>query len=69
MIAGVRPDSAAAEAGLQAGDLILEVDHKKVANADEFATLARQLQKDNKSALVLVQRGGMTTYTVINPNG
>jgi len=68
VIEGVRPDSAAAEAGLQPGDLILEVDHKKVANADEFATLARQLQKDNKSALVLVQRGGMTTYTVINPD-
>jgi serine protease Do len=69
VIAGVRPDSAAAEAGLQPGDLILELDHKKVATADEFATLAHQLQKDNKSALLLVERGGMTTYTVINPEG
>jgi len=67
VIAGVRPDSAAAEAGLQPGDLILEVDHKKVATADDFAAMAHQLQKDNKSALVLVERGGMTTYTVINP--
>jgi serine protease Do len=69
VIAGVRPDSSAADAGLQPGDVILELDHKKVATADEFATLAHQLQKDNKSALILVERGGMTTYTVINPEG
>ncbi|HUN59826.1 MAG TPA: DegQ family serine endoprotease [Candidatus Binataceae bacterium] len=69
VIAGVRPDSAAADAGLQPGDVILELDHKKVATADEFATLAHQLQKDNRSALILVERGGMTTYTVINPEG
>lgn len=69
VIAGVRPDSAAADAGLQPGDIILEVDHKKVATADDFATMAHQLQKDNKSALMLVERGGMTTYTVINPEG
>ncbi|HTT77044.1 MAG TPA: DegQ family serine endoprotease [Candidatus Binataceae bacterium] len=69
VITGVRPDSAASDAGLQPGDLILELDHKKVATADEFAMLAHQLQKDNKSALLLVERSGMTTYTVINPEG
>jgi serine protease Do len=69
VIAGVRPDSPAADAGLQPGDLVLEIDHKKVATADEFATYARQAQKGNKSALVLVQRGDMTTYVVINPEG
>lgn len=69
VIRGVKPDSPAQEAGLQPGDLILEVDHQKVATADDFATLAKSAQKDNKSALLLVQRGDSTLYTVINPEG
>jgi len=67
VIRSVRPDSVAAEAGLQAGDLVLEIDHKKVANADDFASMARAAQKDKQSALLLVQRGSSTLYTVINP--
>ena len=69
VIRSVRPDSAAAEAGLQAGDLVLEIDHKKVANADDFASMAKAAQKDKQSALLLVQRGSSTLYTVINPEG
>jgi serine protease Do len=69
VIRSVRPDSAAAEAGLQAGDLVLEIDHKKVATADDFASMAKMAQKDKQSALLLVQRGASTLYTVINPEG
>jgi len=69
VIRQVRPDSAAADAGLQAGDVILEVDHKKVDSADDFAAYARDAQKQKKSALLLVQRGNATLYTVINPEG
>jgi len=69
VIRGVKPDSPAQEAGLQSGDLILEVNHQKVASADDFATLAKGAQKDKKSALLLVQRGASTLYTVINPQG
>jgi serine protease Do len=69
VIRNVRPDSSAAEAGLQAGDLVLEIDHKKVDSADDFAAMAKASQKDKKSALLLVQRGSSTLYTVINPEG
>jgi hypothetical protein len=48
---------------------VLEIDHKKVGTADDFATMAKAAQKDKKSALLLVQRGGSTLYTVINPEG
>ena len=69
VIRNVRPDSSAAEAGLQAGDMVLEIDHKKVGSADDFASMAKAAQKDKKSALLLVQRGNSTLYTVINPEG
>jgi serine protease Do len=67
VIRSIKPDSPAADAGLQPGDLILEVDHQKVGTADDFATLAKGAQKNKKSALLLVQRGDSTLYTVINP--
>ena len=36
VISSVEPQSAAAEAGLQRGDVILEVDRKKISNAAEL---------------------------------
>jgi serine protease Do len=69
VISGVKQDSPAGDAGLQQGDVILEINHKKVNSADEFADLARAAQKNKKSALLLVQRGNATMYTVINPEG
>jgi len=69
VISGVKQDSPAADAGLQQGDVVLEINHDKVNSADEFATLARAAQKNKKAALLLVQRGNATMYTVINPEG
>jgi len=69
VIRSVRPDSPAADAGLQPGDIVAEIDHKKVGSADEFAALAKDVQKHKGSALLLVQRGNATLYTVINPDG
>jgi serine protease Do len=67
VIRQVKPDSAAADAGLQAGDIVLEVDHKKIGTVDDFISTAKQAQNDKKPALLLVQRGNSTLYTVINP--
>jgi serine protease Do len=69
VITGVKQDSPAADANLQQGDQILEVNHKKVTSADEFAALAHEAQKNKSQALLLVQRGDATLYTVINPQG
>ncbi|MBV8773524.1 MAG: DegQ family serine endoprotease [Deltaproteobacteria bacterium] len=69
VVTGVKQDSPAAEANLQQGDQILEINHKKIGSADEFATIARQAQKNKSQALLLVQRGNATLYTVINPQG
>jgi serine protease Do len=67
VVSGVLPDSVAADAGLQKGDMILRMDHKRVNSAGEFADMARQAEKNGNSPLLLVQRGNQTLYTVINP--
>jgi serine protease Do len=69
VIRNVRPDSPGGEAGLQPGDVILEVDNTKVASADDFATAAKRAQKEKKSSRLLVQRGKSTIYLVINGVG
>ncbi|HZP45457.1 MAG TPA: DegQ family serine endoprotease [Candidatus Binataceae bacterium] len=67
VVRSVKPDSPASDAGLQPGDVILEVENTKVSSADEFAAAAKSAQKANKSARLLVQRGNATIYMVINP--
>ncbi|SRR5579875_537921 len=69
VITRVRPDSPADDAGLQRGDVVLEVDHDQVKSAGEFAELARKAQRKKKPALLLVERGNTTLFTVINPRG
>lgn len=69
VIRKVSPDSPAAEAALQPGDVVLEVDHNKIGSVSEFVDKAKVAQKNKKSALLLVQRQGATIYTVIKPSG
>ncbi len=69
VVRGVQPDSAAADAGIQQGDVVLEVNHAKVNTVGDFLSAAKQAKKDKKSALLLVQRGNATMYTVIKPQG
>jgi serine protease Do len=70
VIRGVTPDSPAADAGIQLGDVILEVNHAKVNTVDDFLSAAKQAKRDKRrSSLLLVQRGNATMYTVIKPQG
>ncbi len=67
VIQKVAPDSPSAEAGLQPGDVVMEVNHDKVATVADFVAKAKDAQANKKPALLLVQRGGATLYTVIKP--
>ena len=60
VIQKVAPDSPSAEAGLQPGDVVLEVNREKVAGVADFAAKAKEAQTKKESALLLVQRGGAT---------
>ncbi len=65
VIASVDPDSPSAEAGLQRGDVIQEVNHKQVNDFGQFQTAIRVA--GNGSLLLLVNRGGNTQYLVVSP--
>ena len=69
VIQKVAPDSPSAEAGLQPGDVVLEVNHNKISALADFVAKAKQAQSEKKPALLLVQRGGATLYTVVKPGG
>ena len=69
VIRRVSPDSPAADAALQPGDVVLEVDHNKIGSVADFVAHAKEAQSKKKSALLLVQRQGATLYTVIKPAG
>jgi serine protease Do len=61
----VNPSSNAAEANLQQGDVILEVNRQAVTNTQEFNRAMSSAQKDNP-VLLLVNRGGVTAYVAIS---
>jgi serine protease Do len=64
IIVNVEPDSAAAEAGLRQGDLLLEMNRAKVASLKDFQA---QLQKtkNEKQILLLVKRGDRNSFVVV----
>src|SRR5271167_3965964 len=67
VIQKVAPDSPSADAGLQPGDVVMEINHDKVAAVSDFVAKAKEAQSKKTPALLLVQRGGATLYTVIKP--
>ena len=69
LVRRVAPDSPAADAGLQPGDVILEINRQKVADVKDFVAMAKDVKSSKKSALLLVARGDSTLYTVIKPGG
>jgi serine protease Do len=62
----VRPGSAADNAGLTAGDVILEVNRHPVADADNFVSQVHAVPQ-NKDILLLVWSNGGASYRVVHP--
>jgi serine protease Do len=67
IVQSVRPASPADEAGLQPGDVIMEVNRKPAESASQFAGVVHQSQ-DGKDLLLLVWSKGNATYRTIHPN-
>ena len=65
VITGVDPAGPAAEANLQPGDVIVEINHQPVRSvADVRSALAKS---QGRPALVLINRGGQTLFVPIRP--
>jgi serine protease Do len=66
VITDVSPDSRAADAGLQEGDVIVEVNRQAVQSADELRAAVRKTT--NRPVLLLVERDGRTLFVTVRPN-
>ncbi|MCJ7600641.1 MAG: PDZ domain-containing protein, partial [Desulfobulbaceae bacterium] len=66
IVANVEPGSAAEEAGLRPGDLILEVNRQEVKNLEEYNNALANLDK-KESILLLVKRDRHTRFVVLEP--
>ncbi|MEJ5348137.1 MAG: DegQ family serine endoprotease [Desulfosoma sp.] len=64
IITEVEPDSPAAEARLRPGDLIKEVNRKKIQNLRDYNQAIRGVEKKS-SLLLLIKRGERTFYVVL----
>jgi serine protease Do len=65
-IANVRPGSPADDAGLQPGDVVLEVNRKPVTSAEQFVN-AVHATPAGKDVLLLVWSKGNNSYRVVHP--
>lgn len=63
LVTNVEPESPAAEAGLRPGDVILQMNRKSVASADEAVELSESI-KTNRVLLRVWSRGGAHYITV-----
>ena len=64
IIASIEPGSSAADAGLRRGDVILEVDRKKIGDLKVLSEVLEEA-KDKKSVLFLVNRAGRTLFIAV----
>lgn len=66
LIASVDPNGAAAEKGVQRGDVLLEVNRQEV---ETFEDVKSAIEKSgSRPILLLIARGGQTSYVTIQPS-
>jgi serine protease Do len=63
VVEAVDPNGAAAQAGIQTGDIIQQVNHQPVRSAEDLA--AGLGRSGNRPALLLINRGGQTIFVAI----
>jgi serine protease Do len=66
VVTRVEPGSPAADAGIQTGDIIREVNRKLVKDANDLVQKIEQA-KDQNSILLLVQRGQNNMFAAVTP--
>lgn len=64
LVTGVRPGPAA-EAGVQRGDVVLEVNRRKIQSAEQFGEVVKGQPKDEPT-LLLLRRGASSVFVVVD---
>ena len=64
LITNVEPDSPSARQGLREGDIILELDKKRVTNAEEAVKLSEEIK--GPGVVVLIWRNGRTQWLTVD---
>ena len=64
LVTGVRPGPAA-EAGVQRGDVVLEVNRRKIQSAEQFGEVVKGQAKDEPT-LLLLRRGASSVFVVVD---
>jgi len=64
VVASVEPGSPADEAGLQRGDVVLEVNRQSIENESAYGKAIKKIEK-GKSVLLLVRRGDNTIFMAL----
>jgi serine protease Do len=67
LVTSVESGSAADEAGLQRGDVILQVAGEPVSGATAFGRAVREQRKSDKPILLRVRRGSSTLFIAVEP--
>lgn len=68
MVLAVRPGSPAAAAGLQPGDVILEIGERSIVGAPEFQAAREELAGDDVAITLLIESGGLEGYRRLVPD-
>jgi serine protease Do len=68
VVSNVEPGGPAAEKGIRRGDIIKEVNRRKVTSTEDFDRILREAKED-ENILLFVKRGEDTLYVVLKPEG
>jgi serine protease Do len=66
VVTGVEPGSPAADAGVQTGDVIREVNRKSVKDVEDFSRKIEK-EKEQDNVLLLLQRGQNSLFAAVTP--
>lgn len=64
IVSDVSPGGAAAMSGIRQGDLIKEINRKKIKNVEDFEAALKKGDK-RKGILMLIKRGGFSQYLIV----
>jgi serine protease Do len=68
IVTRVAPGSEAAEKGLRAGYMILQVNRQPVSNVEQYSKLVSEAIRQKRRVLLLVSNGQVSQYVTLSPS-